>query len=120
VPGPLKRFAQSIGLVLTTAAAVAACGYGPFLVPTMLVAGLLLFALLESVLGFYAGCWFGHLRRWGVIPSDVCEQCADVSSRYAGGQPDGRRRPLRGPSTSSGGVAGHRHAQPERSEGHRY
>ena len=84
VPGPPKRFAQSIGLVLTTVAAVAAYGFGAVVLPTVLVGVLLVFALLESVLGFCAGCWlFGHLMRWGVIPADTCEACANVQQRYA-------------------------------------
>ena len=84
VPGPPKRFAQSIGLALTTVAAVAAYGFGAVVLPTVLVAVLLMFALLESVLGFCAGCWlFGRLMRWGVIPADTCEACAHVQRRYA-------------------------------------
>lgn len=84
VPGPPKRFAQAIGLVLTTTAAVTAYAFGAVLLPIMLVAVLLLFALLESVLGFCAGCWlFGHLMRWGVIPADTCEACMKVQQRYA-------------------------------------
>jgi hypothetical protein len=87
VPGPPKRFAQAIGLVLTTTAAVAAYGFGAVLLPIMLVAVLLLFALLESVLGFCAGCWlFGHLMRWGVIPAETCEACVSVQQRYAPSQ----------------------------------
>ena len=87
VPGPPKRFAQSIGLVLTAVAAVAAYGFGLLLVPTVLVGVLLLFALLESVLGFCAGCWlFGHLMRLGVIPADTCEACSNVQQRYAAGR----------------------------------
>jgi len=83
VPGPPKRFAQSIGLVLTTVAAVTAYA-GVAVLPSVLVAVLLVFALLESVLGFCAGCWvFGRLMRLGVIPSTVCEECASVQKRYA-------------------------------------
>ena len=83
VPGPPKRFAQSIGLVLTTVAAVTAYADVTVL-PSVLVAVLLVFALLESVLGFCAGCWvFGRLMRLGVIPSTVCEECANVQKRYA-------------------------------------
>ena len=86
VPGPPKRFAQAVGLVLTTTAAVAAYAFGAVLLPIMLVAVLLLFALLESVLAFCAGCWlFGHLMRWGVIPADTCEACMNVQQRYAAG-----------------------------------
>ena len=84
VPGPPKRFAQAIGLVLTSTAAVASYAFGAVLLPIMLVAVLLLFALLESVLGFCAGCWlFGHLMRWGVIPADTCEACRAVGLRFA-------------------------------------
>jgi hypothetical protein len=87
VPGPPKRFAQSIGLVLTTLAAVAAYGFGAVLLPTLLIAVLLVFALLESVLGFCAGCWlFGHLMRRGVIPAETCEACNNVQLRYASSQ----------------------------------
>jgi hypothetical protein len=87
VPGPPKRFAQSIGLVLTTVAAVAAYGFGAVVLPTVLIGVLLVFALLESVLGFCAGCWlFGHLMRWGVIPTDTCDACSSVQQRYAAGQ----------------------------------
>jgi hypothetical protein len=84
VPGPPKRFAQGIGLALTTVAAVAAYAFGATVLPFVLVGVLLVFALLESVLGFCAGCWvFGHLMRWGVIPSTVCEECSRVQQRYA-------------------------------------
>ncbi|MGI3781246.1 MAG: DUF4395 domain-containing protein [Janthinobacterium lividum] len=84
VPGPPKRFAQSTGLVLTAVAAVAAYGFGGVVLPTVLVGVLLVFALLESVLGFCAGCWvFGHLMRRGVIPADTCEACSNVQQRYA-------------------------------------
>jgi hypothetical protein len=87
VPGPPKRFAQSIGLVLTTVAAVAAYGFGAVVLPTVLIGVLLVFALLESVLGFCAGCWlFGHLMRWGVIPADTCDACSSVQQRYGAGQ----------------------------------
>ena len=88
VPGPPKRFAQSIGLALTTVAAVAAYGFGAVVLPMVLVAVLLVFALLESVLGFCAGCWmFGHLMRWGVIPADTCEACSAVGLRSAPPRP---------------------------------
>lgn len=82
VPGPPKRFAQTIGLVLTTAGAIGSLGFGLHTLGTVLVVILLLFALLESVLGFCAGCWvFARLMAIGVIPNDVCEACASVSFR---------------------------------------
>lgn len=70
--------------MLTSTAALAAYGFSTVPLPTLLVAVLLVFALLESALGFCAGCWlFGHLMRWGVIPNDVCEECVSVRRRYA-------------------------------------
>ena len=86
VPGPPKRFAQAIGLVLTTMAAVAALGFGLQQVAMALVAVLLVFALMESVLGFCAGCWlFARLMAVGVIPRDVCEACLAVGRPTAAG-----------------------------------
>jgi hypothetical protein len=47
------------------------------------VAVLLVFALLESVVGFCAGCWvFGLLMRAGVVPEQTCQACNDISLRY--------------------------------------
>lgn len=84
VPGPPKRFAQAIGLLLTTAATVAAYGFGAELLALGLVAVLLAFGSLESIFGVCAGCWlFGLLMRAGVIPDDVCEECNNIRLRYA-------------------------------------
>ena len=82
VPGPPKRFAQTIGLVATTAATVAWFVFGSGAVTAGLLGLLLTFALLESVVGFCAGCWlFGALMRAGVIPASTCEACADIWAR---------------------------------------
>ena len=82
VPGPPKRFAQTIGLTLTTVATVAGYGIGAARLALALAAVLLVFASLESVLGLCAGCWlFGLLMEVGVIPADVCEECHDVRQR---------------------------------------
>jgi hypothetical protein len=79
VPGPPKRFAQAVGLTLTTLAAVLAIGVGWDLGAYGLIAVLLVFALLESVVGFCAGCWvFGRLMTLGVIPDDTCEACNNI------------------------------------------
>ena len=81
VPGPPKRFAQTVGLVLT----LVATGFLLAGVPSVtaaLLGVLLLFATLESVVGFCAGCWaFGLLMRVGVVPDDVCAACSDISLR---------------------------------------
>jgi hypothetical protein len=82
VPGPPKRFAQAVGLTVTTVASVVGLGLGWGGTATALVAALLVFALLESVVGFCAGCWvFGQLMRLGVIPPEVCEACNDITLR---------------------------------------
>jgi hypothetical protein len=92
VPGPPKRFAQGIGLILTTVAAVLSLGFGLTVAGTTLIVVLLIFATLESVIGFCAGCWmFGLLMRVGVIPADTCEACNDIWSRYGTGSVIGSR-----------------------------
>ena len=88
VPGPPKRFAQSIGLVLTTTAAVAGVALGATALAEALVAVLAAFAVLESVFGFCAGCWvFGQLMRIGLIPAATCATCADIWSRRTASAP---------------------------------
>jgi hypothetical protein len=81
VPGPPKRFAQAIGLVLT----LVATGFlvaGLPAVTTALLAILLVSATLESALGFCAGCSaFGLLMRAGLVPEETCAACNDISLR---------------------------------------
>ena len=49
-----------------------------------LIAVLVVFAALESVLGFCMGCKvFAALMRIGVIPASVCEECNDLTLRWA-------------------------------------
>ncbi|MEO7069301.1 MAG: DUF4395 domain-containing protein [Nostocoides sp.] len=79
VPGPPKRFAQSVGLAFSGSAAVLSLGFGERALAVGLISVLLAFALLESVVGFCAGCWvFGHLIRLGVIPEETCQACNDI------------------------------------------
>ena len=119
VPGPPKRFAQAIGLTLTTVATVAAYGFGADRLALALAAVLLVFASLESIFGLCAGCWlFGLLMKAGVIPADVCEECNNIRLRYAAPSPPkdpehlpGRasaRPAARGGSTGSGRVSSNR------------
>jgi hypothetical protein len=82
VAGPPKRFAQSIGAVLTTAAAIAALAFGAHTVAGVLVAMLFVAATLESVFALCLGCQaFTALMRAGIVPPEVCAECADISSR---------------------------------------
>jgi len=80
--GPPKRFAAGIGAVLTTAAAVlwlldvaapAVVGIGVIMV---------IFPALESILGICVGCRvFAVLMRVGLVPDEICLECADISFR---------------------------------------
>jgi Domain of unknown function (DUF4395) len=90
VAGPPKRFAQGIGAVMSTAAAIAALGFSAHGLADVLL-GLLIFAAgLESIFAFCVGCQiFGLLMRAGLIPAEVCAECADIWARpraAAGGQ----------------------------------
>jgi hypothetical protein len=82
VAGPPKRFAQGIGAVLTSAAAVAALGFGAHGVATVLVVMLAVAATLESAFAVCLGCHaFAALMRAGIVPQEVCAECADITAR---------------------------------------
>ena len=75
-PAPPKRFAQAIGLLVSSAALVTWPLLGLDGVGRVLLALLLVFAFLEAALGFCAGCYlFGRLMALGLIPARVCEVC---------------------------------------------
>ncbi len=79
VPGPPKRFAQSIGLVFSITALALYFAVGSIAAAKGVLGVLVLFAALESGLGFCAGCFvFGYLMRWGLIPKSVCEECVVI------------------------------------------
>jgi hypothetical protein len=83
VAGPPKRFAQSIGAVVTVTTvifvAVGLAGAAELFLAVMVV-----FATLESVFGYCVGCKiFGALMRAGLIPAATCEACANISLRAA-------------------------------------
>jgi hypothetical protein len=81
VPGPPKRFAQGMGAAMTSVATLlwltgSTTAAGVFVV--MLVAA----ATLESVFAFCLGCQiFAMLMRVGIVPDDVCAECADIWAR---------------------------------------
>jgi hypothetical protein len=83
VPGPPKRFAQTIGLVFSGSATIVWLSVGWssakwILLP--LIGG----ATLEGFFGYCVGCTiFGWLIRGGLIPDSVCAECGDLSARYA-------------------------------------
>ena len=81
VPGPPKRFAQTVGLVFTATASVL------YLVDNLgaariVMAMLVVAASLEAFLGYCLGCkMFAILMRFGLIPEEVCAECNDISLR---------------------------------------
>jgi hypothetical protein len=83
VPGPPKRFAQGIGAVISTAALVLALPLGLHTAAGAVLAVLVLAAGLESIFGYCLGCTlFGWLMRAGLVPAEICAECADLSSRW--------------------------------------
>ena len=81
VPGPPKRFAQGMGAAITTLGSLAwLLGWGT--VADVLLAMLVAAATLESVFAYCLGCQiFALLMRAGVVPDDVCAECADIWAR---------------------------------------
>ncbi len=81
VPGPPKRFAQTIGLTFAATALILTLLDYSF--AAKLVIGALIFAAtLESVFAICLGCiMFSFLMKRGVIPQSVCESRNDISLR---------------------------------------
>jgi hypothetical protein len=83
VPGPPKRFAQTMGLAFTGAATIVwlTAGWSD---ARWILLPLILAASLEGLLGYCLGCTvFGWLIRAGWIPEAICVECGDLSARYA-------------------------------------
>lgn len=83
VPGPPKRFAQAIGLVVTAAASIAWLLDAPLLAGA-LVAVLAVAATLESVFAVCLGC-IAYSALWG------CADCDDISDRLRQALVEARR-----------------------------
>lgn len=82
VPGPPKRFAQAIGATLAGSAVVLMFGFGLDTAAYALVGLIALAAALESTLGLCVGCrLFALLMRAGVVPDEVCVECANLARR---------------------------------------
>ena len=82
VPGAPKRFAQGMGAVMSTTAAVLALGFGLHTAADGVLIAFLPAAALESLAGYCVGCKvFGVLMRLGLVPETVCLECADISAR---------------------------------------
>jgi len=81
--GPPKRFAAGIGATLTlVATALWALGVTSPVVVTLGVI-MIIFPALEAILGLCVGCKaFAVLMKLGVVPSQICLECADISLRH--------------------------------------
>jgi hypothetical protein len=86
--GPPKRFAAAIGAVMTgtatllwlLAAATGSQAAGAVVVAIGVV--MVVFPALEAFFGVCVGCiLFSGLMRIGLVPDDVCLECADLSQR---------------------------------------
>ena len=84
-PGPPKRFAAAVGTVFTIAIPAVYYGAGGTVghdIAWVLIAIMLVFPALEAFLGLCVGCRvFSLLMRFGLIPEEVCLECADISLR---------------------------------------
>ena len=82
VSGPPKRFAQAMGAVMTGTGAVLGLGFGLDGVATAMLVAVAVAAALEAFLAYCLGCKvFGLLMRAGLVPDEVCAECADIWSR---------------------------------------
>ena len=83
VPGPPKRFAQGMGAVMATTALVFALPLGDHAAADVVLGFFVVAAGLESIFAYCLGCKvFAGLMRVGVVPRSMCEECADISSRW--------------------------------------
>jgi Domain of unknown function (DUF4395) len=92
--GPPKRFAAAIGAVMTTAATIlwlvaSLTGSGAAGTAVVLIgAVMVVFPALEAVFGLCVGCvLFGALMRVGLVPDDICVECADITRRVRRPEP---------------------------------
>ena len=81
VPGPPKRFAQTIGLTFSaTALVLTLLGFSS--AAQLVITALIAAAFLEAAFAICLGCiMFSFLMKLGVIPESVCESCNDITLR---------------------------------------
>jgi len=77
VAGPPKRFAQAMGLAMTSMGAVLALGFGLEGAAVVVLVAMIVATGLESIFALCLGCKvFAGLMRVGLVPADVCAECA--------------------------------------------
>ena len=81
-PGPPKRFAATLGALMSVLVVLFAYVTGWTGAAWVVVAAMVVFPFLEAAFGLCVGCQvFALLMRLGAIPQEVCEDCADISRR---------------------------------------
>jgi hypothetical protein len=84
VAGPPKRFAQGLGTVMSSLALLFGLILGDHTAAEVVLVMFVPAAWLESIFGYCLGCKaFAILMRLGLIPEEVCAECADISGRLA-------------------------------------
>ncbi len=69
---------------MSVVAGVLALGFGQRGMAYIILGMLIVAATLESAFAICLGCMiFARLMRAGIVPESVCEECADLSGRYA-------------------------------------
>jgi Domain of unknown function (DUF4395) len=87
VAGPPKRFAQGMGAAFSTLALVFGLILGDHVVADVLLALLVVAAGLESIFAYCLGCKvFAILMRVGLVPEEICAECAEISGRLHAAQ----------------------------------
>ncbi len=87
VAGPPKRFAQGMGAAFSTLALVFGLILGDHAVADGLLVVLVLAAGLESIFAYCLGCKvFAVLMRIGLVPEEICAECAGISARLHAAQ----------------------------------
>lgn len=82
VAGPPKRFAQGVGLALTTLGSVLAVGLGLAPAGDAVLVAMIIATGLESLFALCLGCeLFAVLMRVGLVPEDTCAECVDFHPR---------------------------------------
>jgi hypothetical protein len=88
VPGPPKRFAQGMGAAMASLALVFWLVLGDDTAVDVVLVAFTIAAGLESIFAYCLGCKvFGLLMQAGLVPAEVCAECADVSLRLRGAEP---------------------------------
>jgi hypothetical protein len=90
VPGSPKRFAQGMGAVMSTVALLLGLVLGLGTAANVLLGLLIVASGLESIFAYCLGCRvFGLLMQAGLVPEEICAECADLTPRLRAARQQG-------------------------------